>query len=172
MTDVFPAFALGVGEGDRQVLQRPPRDPKRPIITPPLWGQIIGHALSITIATLAALIIAQTVYGLEEEQAVTVSFLTLAFAQLWHVFNMRDPRAGMFINAVTRNKFVWGALALCTAMIMAVIYFPFAAELLHLHRPDPSIWGLILTMSFAPVLVGQIGKEVAAFLYARRSRPK
>lgn len=172
VTDVFPAFALGVGEGDRQVLQRPPRDPKRPIITPPLWGQIIGHALSITIATLAALIIAQTVYGLEEEQAVTVSFLTLAFAQLWHVFNMRDPRAGMFINAVTRNKFVWGALALCTAMIMAVIYFPFAAELLHLHRPDPSIWGLILTMSFAPVLVGQIGKEVAAFLYARRSRTK
>jgi Ca2+-transporting ATPase len=172
VTDVFPAFALGAGEGDRQVLRRHPRDPKQPIITPPLWGQIIGHGLSITIATLAALIIARTVYGLEGEQAVTVSFLTLAFAQLWHVFNMRDPRAGMFINAVTRNRFVWGALALCTAMLMAVIYIPFAAELLHLHRPEPSIWGLILAMSFAPVLVGQIGKEVAAFLYARRSRPK
>ncbi|MCK5496659.1 MAG: cation-transporting P-type ATPase [Hyphomicrobiaceae bacterium] len=172
VTDVFPAFALGVGEGDRQVLLRPPRDPKRPIITPKLWGEIIGHGLSITIATLAALVIARTVYGLEGEQAVTVSFLTLAFAQLWHVFNMRNPRAGMFINAVTRNRFVWGALALCTAMIVAVIYIPFAAELLHLYRPDPSIWGLILAMSFVPVLIGQIGKEVAAFLYARRSNCK
>jgi Ca2+-transporting ATPase len=172
VTDVFPAFALGVGEGDRRVLLRPPRDPKLPIITPKLWGEIIGHGLSITIATLAALIMARTVLGLEGEQVVTISFLTLAFAQLWHVFNMRDPRARMFINAVTRNRFVWGALVLCTAMIVAVIYIPFAAELLHLYRPDARAWGLILAMSFAPVLVGQIGKEVAAFLYARRSSSK
>ncbi|GBE42358.1 calcium-transporting ATPase 1 [bacterium BMS3Bbin10] len=172
VTDVFPAFALGVGEGDRQVLKRRPRDPKLPIITPKLWAGIIGHGLSITLATLGALFIARTVYGLEGEQAVTVSFLTLAFAQLWHVFNMRDARAGMFVNAVTRNKFVWGALALCTAMLVAVIYVPFAAELLHLRRPDPSVWGLILGMSFAPVIVGQTGKEVAAFLSARRSNSK
>jgi len=172
VTDVFPAFALGIGEGDKNVLQRRPRDPRRPILTPPLWGEIIGHGLSITLATLGALIVARLVLGLQGDEAVTVSFLTLAFAQLWHVFNMRDPRASMLVNAVTRNGYVWGALALCTAMIVAVIYIPLASDLLHLHRPDAHVWGLILGMSFAPVVIGQIGKEIAYAVHLRRSTRK
>jgi len=33
VTDVFPAFALGVGEESDKILQRPPRDPGKPIVT-------------------------------------------------------------------------------------------------------------------------------------------
>ena len=33
VTDVFPAFALAMGEGDRDILKRPPRDPKEPILS-------------------------------------------------------------------------------------------------------------------------------------------
>ena len=32
VTDVFPAFALAMGEGEADVLNRPPRDPKEPIL--------------------------------------------------------------------------------------------------------------------------------------------
>ena len=32
VTDVFPAFALALGEGEADVLQRPPRPPKEPIL--------------------------------------------------------------------------------------------------------------------------------------------
>ncbi len=32
VTDVFPAFALALGEGRDDILQRPPRDPKEPIL--------------------------------------------------------------------------------------------------------------------------------------------
>jgi hypothetical protein len=56
-----------------------------------------------------------------------------------------------------------------TFVTLSVTYIPFVVELLQLHRPDPSICGLILIMSFIPVLFGQIGKEFAAFMYARRS---
>jgi Ca2+-transporting ATPase len=170
VTDVFPAFALGIGEADRDVLQRPPRDPKKPIITRALWMEIIGHGVSITLATLGALFVARSVLALEDEAAITVSFLTLAFAQLWHVFNMRDPRSGVFWNAVTRNVFVWAALALCAAMLLAVTYTPAAAEVLHLHRPDARTWLVILAMSAAPVVIGQAGKEFATFLYRYRRR--
>lgn len=172
VTDVFPAFALGAGEGERQVLKRSPRDPKRPIITRQLWGEILGHGISITLATLGALILARQLLGLEGEAAVTVSFITLAFAQLWHVFNMRDPRDGIFLNAVTRNKFVWGSLVLCAGLTVAVTWIPLTADLLKLHAPDIRAWMLILAFSFAPVLVGQAGKQAALLLYLRRSRAK
>lgn len=170
VTDVFPAFALGAGEGERQVLKRTPRDPERPIITPQLWLEILGHGVSITIATLGALVLAREVLGLEGEAAVTVSFLTLAFAQLWHVFNMRDPRAGIFLNAVTRNPYVWLALMLCVGLTVTVMWIPLTADLLKLHAPDMRAWMLILAMSFVPVLVGQAGKQVALFVYLRRLR--
>ncbi|MGD9867011.1 MAG: cation-translocating P-type ATPase [Hyphomicrobiales bacterium] len=169
VTDVFPAFALGAGEGDREIIQRPPRDPGRPIITRALWLGIIGHALSITVATLGALLIAMEVLGLEGENATTVSFLTLAFAQLWHVFNMRDPRSGMLVNAVTRNRLVWGALALCTAIIVAAMWFPLAADLLQLHEPAADAWAVILAMSLVPLLTGQTGKLLALALYRRKA---
>ena len=32
VTDVFPAFALALGEGDKDILKRPPRHPKEPIL--------------------------------------------------------------------------------------------------------------------------------------------
>jgi Ca2+-transporting ATPase len=172
VTDVFPAFALGVGEADRQVLQRPPRDPKKPIVTRALWIQIVAHGVMITLAALGALFIARSWLALDGEAAVTVSFLTLALAQLWHVFNMRDPRSGMLWNSITRNAFVWAALALSAGMLLAVTYTQAAAEILHLHRPDAHTWLLILAMSFVPVVIGQVGIEVAALQYKWRSRAR
>ena len=32
VTDVFPAFALAMGEGDKDILKRPPRHPTEPIL--------------------------------------------------------------------------------------------------------------------------------------------
>lgn len=167
VTDVFPAFALGAGEGNTHVLERHPRDPAKPIVTRAHWIEIVGHATSITLATLGALVIARTFLNLEGDAAVTVSFLTLAFAQLWHVFNMGDRREGFFVNEVTRNVFVWVALLFCSALLLAATYIPAAAELLHLHAPEPNAWALIAIMSAVPLLLGQIGKRAAAVLYHR-----
>jgi Ca2+-transporting ATPase len=53
--------------------------------------------------------------GIDEARAVTLSFLSLVLAQLWHVFNMRDRGTHLIRNDITRNPYVWGALALCVA---------------------------------------------------------
>jgi len=158
VTDVFPAFALGAGEGEEDILGRPPRNPKQPILTQGRWATIITHGFVITLATLGALMAAHLWLGLEGDSAVTISFLTLAFAQLWHVFNMREANAGLILNDITRNKFVWGALILCTSLLLGATYLPALADILHLVPPDRSGWALIITMSVVPVLSGQIGK--------------
>ena len=170
VTDVFPAFALGVGAGDGGVLDRLPRDPAKPIITRSLWEQIVGHGLSITAATLGALLIASRVMGVEGADLVTVSFLTLAFAQLWNVFNMRDPRAPMIFNDITRNPFIWLALVGCAGLLAIATYTPALARLLILAPPSLELWALILTMSFMPVIIGQLGKELSRAGVARRKR--
>ena len=156
VTDVFPALALGAGEGDPDIMKHPPRDSKEPIITKGNWILIGGYGLVITASVLGALALALHFFGMAEARAVTVSFLTLAFAQLWHVFNMRDKDSHMFVNDVTRNLYVWGALLLCGALLIMAVYVPLLASVLKLVNPGLKGWVLILVMSLIPYLIGQL----------------
>jgi Ca2+-transporting ATPase len=160
VTDVFPALALGVGEGDPAIMKRSPRDPGEPILARQGWLAIGGYSLIITISVLGAFALAFTWLNMDERQAVTVSFLTLAFAQLWHVFNMRDRGSSILRNDVIRNPFVWGALALCTLLLLIAVYLPLLAGVLKLVAPSLNGWTLIIIMSVIPLVVGQIVKSI------------
>lgn len=156
VTDVFPAFALAMGEGERDILKRPPRDPKEPILGRAQWLAIVLHGIALTAATFGALALGHLWLGLDERAAVTVTFLTLAFAQLWHVFNMRHRTSGLLNNEITRNLWIWAALALCAGIIMTAAYVPSLSHMLHMVAPDIKMWGIVLAMSLAPVLIGLI----------------
>ncbi len=156
VTDVFPAFALGLGRGDAEVMNRPPRDPAEPIVGRPEWLLIGLLGGAITVATLAAFGLALFWLGLGARQAVTVAFVTLALAQLWNVFSVRADRAGIFHNDVTRNAYVWAAIAFCAGLIALALWLPALSQLLDL--PDPGSTGLLLAaaMSLGPLAVGQL----------------
>lgn len=158
--DVFPALALGVGKGDPSKMGRPPRDAREPILTRQHWIAIGGYGLLIAASVLVVFRIALTSLGMEPDRAVTVSFLTLAFARLWHVFNMRDGGSHPIDNDVTRNPFVWGALGLCSALLLAALYLPGISTALHMIPPGTNGWSLIFGMSLVPLLVGQVMKQL------------
>ncbi|MGD2050206.1 MAG: cation-transporting P-type ATPase [Chloroflexota bacterium] len=159
VTDVFPALALGVGEAERGVMGRPPRDPDEEILLRHHWYAIGGYGFVITLAVLGSLGLALTWLGMPNEQAVTVSFLTLAAAQLWHVFNMRDLGTSLIRNEITTNLYVWGALALCAILLLLAVYLPVLSDVLSTVDPGLNGWLLVLAMSVLPTIVGQVLKE-------------
>ena len=77
----------------RDVLSRPPRPSRESIVTSAHWRVMALYALAIAGSTLLAQFAALHWLGLGSAGAGTVSFLTIAFAQLWHVFNMRAREA-------------------------------------------------------------------------------
>jgi Ca2+-transporting ATPase len=160
VTDVFPALALGVGSGTAGLMSRPPRSSSEGIMTRQHWAEVGAFGVVITAAVLGAMVAADSLLGYAAERAVTVSFLTLAFAQLLHVFNMRDVDSSFFSNEVFRNRFVWGALVLCTGVMLAVVYFPPLAGVLHVVAPDVRGWLLVAIASSLPLLVGQFSLAV------------
>jgi Ca2+-transporting ATPase len=167
VTDVFPAFALAMGEGEAGILQRRPRDPKEPILGRAQWLVIVLHGVALTAGTFAALAATRWL-ELDARQSVTVTFLTLAFAQLWHAFNMRSVRAGVFVNEVTRNGWLWGAIVLCAVLLAVPPYLPAVAHLLHLVPLTAKMWAIVLTCSMAPLVVIQ---SVMVAAGRRRARP-
>jgi Ca2+-transporting ATPase len=165
VTDVFPALALGVGEGDPAIMERPPRDPGEPIMTRRHWLAVAAYGVVITSSVLGSFALAFTWLGLEEDRAVTISFLTLAFAQLWHVFDMRDAGSNFLHNDVTGNPFVWGALALCVGLLLVAVYVPVFAGVLNVVNPTEREWGLIIGMSLIPWAVGQVVTQIDLLSY-------
>ncbi len=167
--DVFPALALGIGEGDENVMARPPRDPERPILAARDWWMISGYGLVIAVFTLTALYVGIAVWHLQPHEAITLSFLTLGLSRLWHVFNMRPPGSHLWRNQVTRNPWVWAAIALCVPLMLGAVYLPGAQFVLKTRPPGVHGWALVLACSFGTLVAGQIAKLVYARLRREES---
>jgi Ca2+-transporting ATPase len=162
VTDVFPALALGVSRGDPAVMQHPPRDPKEPVLMRQHWFQIAAFSSIITASVLGAYGLASLLLGMDNKQTITISFLTLAFAQLWHVFNMRDKSSNFIMNDIFQNHYVWGAIVLCVFLLCGAVYITPLADILKLTNPGLKGWSLVLGMSLVPWVVGQIYKSFPA----------
>ena len=156
VTDVFPAFALATGEGEADVLRRPPRDPREPLLARPQWIFIAFYGAVLTASTLGALLAGRILFELEGEALVTISFLTLAFGQLGHVFNMRGYGAPALLNAVTRNPYVWLAVAFCAGILLCAVYVPPVANALRIAPPDRDGWLLVAAASVIPIIIGMV----------------
>jgi Ca2+-transporting ATPase len=160
VTDIFPALALGVGEGNPSIMKYLPRDPGESILTRHHWFMVSAYSFMITLGVLGSFALASVWLEMDPKKAVTVSFLTLAFAQLWHVFNMRDQGSNFLRNEITRNLYVWGALALCAILLLTAVYLPGLSDVLKVVNPGSKGWMLIIGMSLLPWAIGQILKQV------------
>ncbi len=155
VTDVFPALALGVGEGEKNIMSSPPMEPGQSILTKRNWLGIVGYGTLMSLSVLGALIISIEHLGYGVERAVSVSFLTLAFVQLFHVFNMRAPGSYFIKNEITRNPYVWGALLLCVIILLLAVYLAPVATVLRVLNPGAMGWLVIISMGLIPLIIGQ-----------------
>ncbi|MFP4063625.1 MAG: cation-translocating P-type ATPase, partial [Halochromatium sp.] len=168
VSDVMPALALGLSPGERGLMQQSPRAPDEPILTRRHWTAIVGYGALIAATVLAAFAIALLPMQLDTAHAVTIGFLTFGFARLWHVLNMRGTASNLLVNEVTRNRYVWIAIAIGVALLVAATYIGPLAAILSIQIPMASEWLLILGFSLLPLILVQLGKLVAHHLIRRR----
>lgn len=161
VTDVFPALALGATETEESVMRAPPRSPTQNVLGREEWRRILGYGFLITGAVLTAFFYVLYERHATTATAVSVAFLSLALAQLWHVFNMVPSGSGTLRSQVVRNGFVWGAIVLCLALLLVAMYWQPAASVLSLvplARVDITI---AILASAVPLLVGTVFRAVS-----------
>jgi P-type Ca2+ transporter type 2C len=166
VTDVFPALALGLGKGDKTVMDRPPRDPKNLIVSNKDWVAIGLYSFLITVAVIAALEYGKLYLLLDDKTANNVAFLTLAFAQLFHVFNMASAQPKLLVNEITKNKFVWFAILICVAQMILVFVVPQLRRVLGLNMLSRDMWMVAIVASLIPMLLVQLYK----IIFGRREK--
>ncbi len=160
VTDVFPALALGLGKGDKTVMDRPPRAPKDLIVSNKGWATISLYSLLITLAVIAAVLYCKEFLLVDNKTANNVAFVTLAFAQLFHVFNMASAQSKLVVNEITKNKFVWFAILICVAQVILVFAVPQLRRVLGLNILSSNMWIVTIVASLIPLLLVQLYKII------------
>lgn len=162
ITDVFPALALALEPSALDIMMRPPRSPKEPLIGLRFIGLIVWQGLLLTAVTLIAFAIGLYWHGNVGDglrRATTMAFLTLSLAQVFHTFNARSQRRSAFSRLFT-NTWLWSAILTCLVLQLAAVYMPFLQQVLFTVSPNASEWGVIATCSLLPVAIIELVKAV------------
>jgi Ca2+-transporting ATPase len=155
VTDTFPAFALALEPAEPDVMQRPPRDPEAALLSRGFMLRVASHAGMITIAALAAFLAG---LNREPDNAVTMCFLTLAFAQILHLGNARSRDPVLEPERALANRWAIGAVILSAALqVLAVTLVPLR-ELLDVRVLPLRDWLIVGGLAVSPAIAGQVGK--------------
>ena len=163
VTDIFPAMALALEPSAPDVMRRPPRDPQQPLMTPRFVVLIVWQGLLLAGVTLLAFYIGMRWYGTEGEglrHAVTIAFMTLTFANVFHAFSARSQTRSAFTARLFTNGWLWGAVLICLLLQVAAVYVPFLQAVLHTVPLTAADWGVIAACSLTPVAVVEMVKAV------------
>ena len=129
ITDCFPALALGMERGEKDIMKRQPRDPHDGIFAGGMGFDVVLQGVTVTLITLAAYFVGHFMEAgvweiANSADGMTMAFLTLSMTEIFHSFNMRSLHKSIF-KMGSHNKFLWGAMLLSLLLTTAVIYVPF-----------------------------------------------
>jgi Ca2+-transporting ATPase len=160
VTDGLPALALAMEPPEPDIMQRPPRPPREPVITRARGLTILSHGLLLaTVATLGFWLFYQ---GDESRlpEARTAVFCVLAFAQLFYALACRSQRYTMPELGFFSNPYLFGAIALSAIAQVAVVALPVLQPVFESRLEFGWKWLWVALLALTPVTVIECTKLV------------
>lgn len=168
ITDCFPALALGMEKGERDIMKRQPRDSKEGIFAGGMGFDCVYQGLMVTVLTLLAYFFGtnklgvQLAVGTADEihlNGMTMAFLTLSMAEIFHSFNMRSRRQSI-VKMGSINWYLVGAMVLSLVLSTAVIYVPFLANAFDFAHISLTEYAISLLLAFCVIPIVEIVKAI------------
>ncbi|HSB51452.1 MAG TPA: cation-translocating P-type ATPase, partial [Dissulfurispiraceae bacterium] len=123
VTDGLPSLAFAVGPAEPDLMQRPPRDPKKGILDAGLIGKIARTGFLLAAAGLV--IQAATLNHVEGQKWQTMLFTFVCLAELGAALALTSETQSFFKVRPGRIRAMVGAVALTLALQLCVVYVPF-----------------------------------------------
>ena len=125
VTDCLPAVALGMEPAEPDTMRRPPRAKNESIFAGGLGINVVVHGIVLAAITLGAYFIGEAIEhtGLQSSQGMTMAFLALSMAELFHAYNTRSMHKSVF-SIKSHNKLLWIAMVSSLLLTTAVIFVP------------------------------------------------
>ena len=168
ITDSLPALALGLEKGEKDIMKRQPRNSNDGIFAGGMGFDCLYQGLMVTALTLLAYFFGTNQLGvtlahgsedLIHQNGMTMAFLTLAMAEIFHSFNMRSRRQTIAKMGGV-NWYLVGAMVLSLVLSTAVIYVPFLAEAFDFAHISLTEYAISLVLAVCVIPIVEIVKAV------------
>jgi len=164
VTDSFPALALGMEAGERDIMKIPPRSPKEGIINREMKWNMTVQSPIIAAATLFSFIVGFKIYK-DENVARTFAFTTLITSELLRAYAARSERYSVFSIGFFSNRFMVLSTLISFILLLAAIYVPFLRPIFYTVSLTFMDWLYVGGLALVPFAAAEIGKvAVRSFL--------
>lgn len=167
VTDCFPALALAMEKGEKNIMSRPPRNSKDGIFSGGVGFDIFYQGLFVTGLTLAAYFIGHYIEAgvweiTNSPDGMTMAFLTMSMCEIFHSLNMRSQRGSTVAMTFrgSHNMYLFGSCLLSLLMTTVVIYVPFLANAFDFQTIDLMEYAVALALAFAIIPLVEIVKAI------------
>ena len=162
ITDSFPAVALGTEEEETNTMNHPPRDSKEGIFARGLGFDCLWQGALVTAVTIAAYFIGHHMEAgvweiTESPDGMTMAFLTISMAEMFHSLNMRSRRNSIF-QMKHHNKFLFGAMVASLILTSAVIFAPPLANAFDFETIRFTEYAVAMGLGFSVIPIVEIVK--------------
>lgn len=167
VTDCFPALALSMEKGEKDLMKRPPRKSSDGIFAGGVGFDVVYQGLFVTLLTLAAYFIGHFMEAgrwelTESADGMTMAFLTMSMCEIFHSFNMRSQH-GSTVSILLHgsfNKYIFGSTVLSLITTALVIEVPFLADAFDFTTIDAREFFTALGLAFLIIPLVEIVKAI------------
>lgn len=166
MTALLLGLMLVFEPKEQDIMGRPPRDPKTPILTAPLIMRTGLVSFIMAAGAISLFQWEQSAFGVSVDEARTIAVNTVVMVQLFYLWNCRSLAHSVLSVGLFSNPWAIGG---CLAMLLAQLIFtyaPFMNRLFHTAPLSPQAWLHIVAVGLAAY--GTVGLE--KWIRTRRGR--
>lgn len=173
ITDCFPALALGMEDGEPDIMNRPPRRASDGIFAGGLGLDAALQGIAIAALTVVSYVIGHRMESgvwalVTSPDGMTMAFLTLSLVEICHSFNMRARRQSIF-RLPHANKWLWGSALVSVLCTVAVVYVPFLANAFGFESISAAEFGVAVLLALVIIPIIELTKWIQRKIERKRS---
>lgn len=161
VTDSLPAIALGLDPKSPDIMQKPPRNPKKSLFADGLWLTILLEGGMIGGLALLAFSAGFNIFSCHDTNiARTMAFCVLSMSQLFHAFNMRSENS-VLGREFFANRMLVISLIAGIALQILVVNVPALSGIFKTVPLSLGNWCFVMFLAILPLAIVEVQKVLA-----------
>jgi magnesium-transporting ATPase (P-type) len=160
VTNGIRDIGLAFESGEKNTMNRPPRDPSEDIINRKMIEQTVISGLVISLLSFFMWDwLLTNNWDLNSSRNVILLFMVLILN--FHVLNCRSETKSTFKISLKKNFYLLGSVIVAQFLHTISMFIPLTQDLLRMTPVSWNIWGILTLMSISIVIVMEIYKYLS-----------
>ncbi len=169
VTAVTVSFALAFEKAEPDIMQRPPRSPKVPLLS----GYFLWRIAFVSVLIGGGALFIATLlidHGWEKNVVKTITLNAIVIPQMFHLFNVRNIRNFALNKDFFSNRVAFVVSAVLILLQLIITYLPFMNRVFNTYPIRPIDWLYPFGLGIAVFIIIEIEKAIVKIATKKTER--